>query len=121
MQGDYGRLRQMFVAALDNAIKYSSQGTQIEVDTQRQDDLFIVSIRDHGTGIPPQDLEHIFERFYRSGQKQVKGSGLGLAIMKNIGERHHIRIRLQSEWQKGTTIRFEVPQTEEHHLYQNIS
>lgn len=120
MQGDYGRLRQMFVAALDNAIKYSSHGTQIVVDTEHKTDAFVVLIKDHGCGIPANDLEHIFERFYRSGQKQVKGSGLGLAIMKTIAERHQIRICLQSEWQKGTTIRFEVPKTEEKNLYQNI-
>lgn len=112
MEGDYGRLRQMFVAALDNAIKYSAQDTQIEVQTSNQADFFIVSMQDHGCGIPAQDLEHIFERFYRSGQKHVKGSGLGLAIMKSIGDRHHIQIRLKSEDQQGTRICFYVPKAE---------
>ncbi len=111
MEGDYGRLRQMFVAALDNAIKYSAEGCGIEVDAKRQPDCLVVTIKDHGCGIPAQDLEHIFDRFYRSGQKKVKGSGLGLAIMKNIGERHKIRIQLQSVYEEGTRVRFYIPDT----------
>lgn len=109
IEGDYGRLRQMFLAALDNAVKYSAQGARIEVQTKNQPDFFTVFIQDHGCGIPAQDLEHIFERFYRSGQKHIKGSGLGLAIMKNIGERHGIDIRLESVYQQGTKVCFTVP------------
>ena len=121
MEGDYGRLRQMFVAALDNAIKYSAQGTQIEVRAVNEQEFFVVSVKDYGCGIPQQDLEHIFDRFYRSGQKKVKGSGLGLAIMKNIGERHNIEIRVQSVHQRGTCVSFYVPAREWEQCSQNIS
>lgn len=112
MEGDYGRLRQMFLAALDNAVKYSAEGMQIEIQTENRPDVFIVSIQDHGCGIPAQDLEHIFERFYRCGQKHVKGSGLGLAIMKNIGERHRIDVRLESVYHQGTKVCFSVRKKE---------
>ena len=114
-------LKQSSRVFIDNGIKYKRDGDSITISCQNDEGDCIIRVADTGLGMVQEDLNHIFERFYRSGQKQVKGSGLGLAIMKNIGERHHIRIRLQSEWQKGTTIRFEVPQTEEHHLYQNIS
>lgn len=109
IQGDYGRLRQMFAAALDNAIKYSPNGAQILVNAQRQPDSAVISIRDYGCGIPQEDMQNIFARFYRSKQNHEKGSGLGLAIMKSIGERHGIDIRLQSVSQEGTEVIFHIP------------
>lgn len=109
LYGDYGRLRQMFVAALDNAIKYSEEGEPVLVCAKRYPNAVEISIRDRGCGIPPENLEHIFARFYRSRPGRVDGSGLGLAIMKSIGERHGIDIRLQSEPGRGTEVIFLVP------------
>lgn len=107
--GDYGRLRQMFVAALDNAIKYSDKGKQVLVSARMYPDAAIVSILDHGCGIPQEDLQNIFVRFYRSRHGRAKGSGLGLAIMKSIGERHGIAVSLQSTFQEGTEVLFSLP------------
>lgn len=107
--GDYGRLRQMFIAALDNAIKYSEDGKQIVVSARRCPDAFMISILDHGCGIPPEDMQNIFARFYRSRSGRAKGSGLGLAIMKSIGERHGIAVSLQSVLQEGTEVQFTLP------------
>lgn len=106
MYGDYGRLRQMFVAALDNAIKYSPDGQQVVVEARAQADGVRISIRDHGCGIPPEDMQNIFMRFYRSRQGNKKGSGLGLAIIKSIAERHGIEVRLESALQEGTNALF---------------
>lgn len=107
--GDYGRLRQMFVAALDNAIKYSDNGKQVLVSARIYPDAAIVSILDHGCGIPQEDVQNIFVRFYRSRPGRTKGSGLGLAIMKSIGERHGISVSLQSAFQEGTEVIFSLP------------
>lgn len=104
--GDYGRLRQMFVAALDNAIKYSPAGAPILVRAETAPDFAEITIQDRGCGIPPENLAHIFDRFYRFRPGQEKGSGLGLAIMKNIGERHGIQIHIESEPEKGTSVIF---------------
>lgn len=108
--GDYGRLRQMFIAVLDNAIKYSAQGGQVIVKAEQVPDAVIVSVQDFGCGIPQEDLQNIFTRFYRSRQNSEKGSGLGLAIMKSIGERHDIEVCLQSVWQEGTKVIFRLPE-----------
>ena len=109
IEGDYGRLRQMFVAALENAIKYSPEGALVLVTAAARQESFLISIEDRGCGIPPEDLEHIFDRFYRCRQTGQKGSGLGLAIIKSIGERHQIAVSLQSVFQKGTCIIFQIP------------
>lgn len=108
MQGDYGRLRQMFVAALDNAIKYSAAGKQILVSAKIDTSHASISVCDHGCGIPQEEVSHIFERFYRSGNNHEKGSGLGLTIMKSIGERHEIDVSLQSTYHEGTTVTFRL-------------
>lgn len=107
--GDYGRLRQMFVAALDNAIKYSSFKGDILVQAKMLPDTAIISILDHGCGIPKEDIPNIFARFYRSSQGSEKGSGLGLAIMKSIGERHGIDVTLKSVLHEGTEVIFSMP------------
>lgn len=106
LEGDYGRLRQMFVAALDNAIKYSPKESEITVTARKQDGRIHISIKDCGCGIPPEDQAHIFERFYRSSRNRGKGSGLGLAIMKGIADRHQIEIRLESSTDSGTEVLF---------------
>ena len=106
IEGDYGRLKQMFIAALDNAIKYSPTNTEVYVNAKKQTDSFVISIRDHGYGIPNEELEHIFDKFYRSRQNHEKGSGLGLAIIKRIGERHNINIQIKSIYGDGTEIIF---------------
>ncbi len=106
--GDYGRLRQMFIATLDNAIKYSERGGRIVVDACKKADSFIISVQDYGCGIPAEELENIFARFYRGGQNREKGSGLGLAIIKSIAERHDIQVGIQSIWQEGTKISFTI-------------
>lgn len=107
--GDYGRLRQMFTAALDNAIKYSDEGKQVLVSARMHPDAAVVSILDHGCGIPKEDMQNIFVRFYRSRPGQTKGSGLGLAIMKSIGERHGISVSMKSVLREGTEVIFSLP------------
>lgn len=104
--GDYGRLRQMLLIVLDNAVKYSPKGSAVEVRLTPE----LASIRDHGPGIPSEDLPHIFDRFYRaSAVRDIAGTGLGLAIAKRIAERHGVKIEVESEPGRGTEFRFTLP------------
>ena len=100
-QGDYLRLKQLFTIILDNAIKFSAAGGKIEVTQSTQ----ALAIRDYGKGIEAEALPYIFERYYRSPDKDNQsGMGLGLAIAKQIAQRHQITIEaLQPEDQLGGT------------------
>ncbi|HAE43116.1 MAG TPA: two-component sensor histidine kinase [Clostridiales bacterium] len=103
--GDYGRLRQMFLIVLDNAVKFSDKSQQVEVTIESKEQSCHVSIANHGIGISEEDMPHIFERFYKSDdEKNRKGTGLGLAIAKHIADRHGIRIYVESE--QGNATRF---------------
>lgn len=103
--GDYGRLRQMLMIILDNAIKFSPENGKVEIvfgDKQ-------LTIKDNGTGIPPNDLPYIFDRFYKSRSEQNKtGTGLGLAIAKQIADRHGIELTVESKNGDGATFIFRM-------------
>ena len=107
--GDYGRLRQMFLIVLDNALKYSENGRNIWIEAKERGEYYYISIRDEGCGIPYEKQKYVFNRFYRSSGKEADGTGLGLAIMKNIAKHHGIEIRLYSEEGKGTKFSFIIP------------
>ena len=98
---------------LDNAIKYSSEESEIEIRAMEKDDSVLLEIRDHGQGISNEDLLHIFEYFYRCKDKagQVAGAGLGLAIAKGIIESHGGEIWAKSVLGKGTSFFFTIPKT----------
>ena len=92
--GDYGRLRQMLMIFLDNAIKFSPLGGTVEVSLAGN----VLKVVDHGCGIADKDLPHVFERFYKTRVETNKsGTGLGLAIAKEIAERHDIKVSMISE------------------------
>ncbi len=106
MYGDYGRLRQMFLVILDNAIKFSNEGGVVRIDIAKGERLEI-RIRDNGVGIAPEELPFVFDKFYKSKLRQnAKGSGLGLAIAKQIALKHDGAIEVQSELSKGTEFIF---------------
>lgn len=101
--GDYGRLRQMFLIILDNAIKFSPQNGIVTVSLNNK----TVSIRDNGIGITEGDLPYIFDRFYKvKSEKNKNGTGLGLAIAKQIADRHNIRVSVNSKQNEGTEFQF---------------
>lgn len=101
--GDYGRLRQIFTIILDNAIKFSPPQMSVEIKMKKSHNGCIISISDHGNGIPMEDIPHIFDRFYRERSEQNKcGSGLGLSIAKQIADRHHVTIQCHSTQEKET-------------------
>jgi two-component system phosphate regulon sensor histidine kinase PhoR len=98
---------------LDNALKYTPRGSQIEVNARLKNGEAEVCIRDNGPGIPAADLPHLFERFYRvdKGRSREKGgTGLGLSIVKHIVQLHGGRVWAESEPGKGAAFYFTVPQ-----------
>ncbi|SHN75596.1 HAMP domain-containing sensor histidine kinase [Desulfitobacterium chlororespirans] len=103
IRGDYVRLRQMFLIILDNAIKFSPPEENVWITFVNN----TVTIQDKGPGIPPDNLPHIFDRFYKSSAVENKtGTGLGLAIAKQIAHRHRIQIIVDSQPGQGTRFGF---------------
>lgn len=102
MLGDYDRLRQLFIIIIDNAIKFSNEHGTIYIEIKSTCPLEI-SIRDEGTGISPDELPFIFDKFYKSKLRQnATGSGLGLVIAKQIVLKHSGEITVESTLSKGT-------------------
>ena len=105
--GDYGRLRQMFLVILDNAIKFSKENGVIEIQVKKEEERFRVCIRDHGVGIKKEELPYIFEKFYTSKLRQnAKGTGLGLMIARGIALKHGSDIHVESEENEGSAFFF---------------
>jgi PAS domain S-box-containing protein len=109
---DVQKLYQVFLNLLDNAIKYSDPGDRVDVTVDESPSWMTVRIRDTGIGIPPEDLEQLFERFYRVNKDRSRatgGSGLGLAISKQIVEMHGGGISVESEVGRGSTFLVHLP------------
>ena len=100
--GDYGRLRQMIMIMIDNAIKFSPPKGHVYIAVSKDRDITL-SIRDEGKGIPREDLPYIFDRFYKtkSADNQT-GTGLGLAIAKEIALRHNATLQAFSGAGRGS-------------------
>lgn len=115
--GDEAKLRQVVVNLMTNALRYTPEGTPIEVAVGVQPVLSghsdaVLAIVDHGPGIPPEDAQRIFERFYRadsSRQRETGGTGLGLAIVAAIAKQHDGGIRLADTPGGGATMSLHVP------------
>ncbi len=106
---DDGRLRQVLLILLDNALRHAPDGSAIGIESAASGRKVLLLVRDHGAGIPPADLPHLFERFYRGrGENPESGSGLGLAIARELVEAMHGRIRIASDPGLGTTVTVEL-------------
>lgn len=104
---DRERFQQVLLNILDNARKYSNEGTQVVLEGKLKDEAIEITVSDEGEGIPKEDLPYVFERLYRvdkSRSRQLGGSGLGLAIAREIVELHGGSISVQSELGKGTSV-----------------
>ena len=115
--GDPARLRQLFLVLLDNAVRYSQSKGAVEVGIGRSNGEVTVSVSDSGIGIPPDELDGIFERFRRGGnaaEMNEEGLGLGLPVAKAIVEAHKGTIEMKSKVGEGTTVLVTLPaETEE--------
>ena len=110
LRADANRLERIFLNLLSNALKYSSPGTPVDVKARPVDGEVEISVRDVGKGIAPEDLPHLFERFYRGkGEHKTEGLGLGLFITRMLVEAHGGRIRAESEPGIGSAFIFTLP------------
>ena len=110
--GDADQLKQVLVALLDNALKYTPYEGTVSLSLTTTENSAIVKVSDTGIGISPEDLPHIFERFYRADRTRSRergGSGLGLAIVQSIVQEHQGSIEVESTPGKGSTFVLMLP------------
>ncbi|CAM3859769.1 histidine kinase [Mesobacillus thioparans] len=113
-KGDQHRLTQLLYILLDNALKYTPDGGQVELDLSRKQDELTITVRDTGIGIRPEEQSYIFDRFYRGDKarsRQEGSYGLGLSIAKWIVDIHQGTIEVKSEYGKGSTFVVKLPFT----------
>jgi signal transduction histidine kinase len=105
--GDKSGLQQVFINLINNAVKFSPEGSSVEVDVRLEAGAVRVAISDHGMGIPAEDIPHLYERFFRGRNvtiAEIPGSGIGLYIVKSIVEELGGSIQVESVLKQGTTI-----------------
>ncbi|ASA20753.1 sensor histidine kinase [Paenibacillus donghaensis] len=110
--GDRDKMKEVFLNLLDNSIKYGYVNSMIYVESWKEGDTAVVKIKDEGEGIPAEQLNYVFEPFYRAKRnapKEKGSAGLGLTIVKNIVDDHHGAIKLQSILNEGTEIKISLP------------
>lgn len=107
--GDFDKLLQVVTNVIENADKYSSQNSTVEVKLYSLDDDVILKVKDNGIGISQKDLEKIFEGFYKVDKDSPEGMGLGLFITKSIIKQHRGEIEIVSKLNKGTSVIIKLP------------
>jgi len=110
--GDKIRLQQLFTNLIDNALKFTPEGGSIRICVEKNGDCVQVKVVDTGIGIPKEEQENIFKRFYRADKSRSRdtgGVGLGLSIAQWIAHAHHGKIGVQSEMNKGSTFTVHLP------------
>lgn len=112
---DAPSLQQALLNLIDNALKHAPAGTAVEVELRRTPDRPLpvtIAVRDAGPGIPPEEHDRIFERFYRRGselRRETQGVGLGLSLVRHTMEAHGGRVRVESRPGQGATFTLELP------------
>jgi two-component system phosphate regulon sensor histidine kinase PhoR len=110
VQVDPARLEHVLVNLIHNAVKFTQPGGEVVLSTQREGDFVRFSVSDNGAGIPTDELERIFERFYKADRaRSGGGTGLGLSISRHLVEAHGGRIWVESLQGRGSTFHFTIP------------
>ncbi|MBH0177974.1 MAG: HAMP domain-containing histidine kinase [Nitrospira sp.] len=111
VKGDADKLSRILINLIHNAIKFTPHGGAIRIEAQVRGDAVELCVIDSGSGIPPHELDKIFDKFYwsESAPVEARGAGLGLAIAKNLVELHSGTIRVESVLGKGSCFSFAVP------------
>lgn len=111
LKGDTGQLGTLFLNIIDNAVKHTPKGGRIIIAAEKADSKAVIKIRDTGTGIPEEDIDRVFDRFYRVDKSRGSsaGFGLGLSIAKSIVEAHSGSITAQSKPSMGTIFTITLP------------
>ena len=105
--GDAKSLERALMALVDNAIKFSPDGGQVEIKLRKEENYVLVEVKDNGIGIQPEHVSRVFDRFFHSetsGENMFSGIGLGLAITNQVIKQHNGRLSVQSEPGKGSTF-----------------
>ena len=111
LEADGELLARLFGNLLNNAVKYGKEGKQIRVSMEKEGEYVVTRVINYGRIIPKQELDHIFQKFYRTEQSRSRdtgGTGLGLAIVQQIAELHHGQVRVKSDLQ-GTVFEVVLP------------
>lgn len=111
VKGDIGMIERVLSNLLENAIKYTPEHGKVQITPNSFDHTIRIEVSDNGPGIAPEDIPHIFSRYYRgkrTGAKDRAGTGLGLAIAQKILELHQSTIGVDSELERGTTFYFDL-------------
>jgi heavy metal sensor kinase len=114
VEGDRARIKQVVVNLLDNAIKYTPEGGEVDLKVGAQNSTAVLEVADNGPGIPPEALPRVFERFFRVDNVRSRlqgGAGLGLSIVKSICAAHRGRVEASSTFGQGSCFRVELPLT----------
>ena len=107
---DINLIRNILINLLSNAIKYSSENSELELLISNDKNDITISVKDHGIGIPKEDLQHLMERFFRSSNvSNIPGTGLGLHIVNRYVEELKGTINIESEINNGTTVTIKLP------------
>jgi signal transduction histidine kinase/HD-GYP domain-containing protein (c-di-GMP phosphodiesterase class II) len=112
IDADSDLLKQVFINLITNAVKYSPRGSKVTIGAHEEAVDIVVSVEDNGVGIPEEELEHVFDKYFRVRSEHTskfEGVGLGLAIVKNIIEQHGGMIRVESREGEGTKFIFTIP------------
>ncbi|MGZ6368134.1 MAG: sensor histidine kinase, partial [Ktedonobacteraceae bacterium] len=112
VQLDYLEIEQVLTNLIENAVRYTPSDSPINVGVQDQGDHMVISVADRGPGIPPADLERVFDKFYRvlgRAAERPAGSGLGLAVSKGLVEAHGGHIWAENREGGGSVFRFTLP------------
>jgi two-component system OmpR family sensor kinase len=113
IKGDAQRLKQLLLNLIDNALKYTGEEGRITLGLKAEGEEAVLTVADTGRGIPPGDLPHVFERFFRhsrtTSDKNISGFGLGLSIVKWIVDSHGGKIEVASKVGEGTTFTVRLP------------
>lgn len=114
VEADEDMIGQVLINLIDNAVKYTHQGGEVNISAETQKDQVKVAVSDTGIGIPIESIPRLFERFYRvdkARSREMGGTGLGLAIVKHILELHNGKIEVESIVGKGSMFTFYLPLT----------
>jgi signal transduction histidine kinase len=112
IHADKESITQVITNLIDNAIKYSGESKKVIISASEQNRYLVIKVKDFGIGIRKEEIDKIFERFYRGGDeltRTVKGSGLGLTLVKQIVEAHRGKISVESSSGKGSTFTVMIP------------
>jgi two-component system sensor histidine kinase BaeS len=109
VSGDAVRLRQVLDNVLSNALKFTAGSGEVEVVVRVDEGDAVLTVTDSGVGIRAEDLEQVFERFYRGGNARAKGSGIGLTVVRELVAAHNGEVSIESELGHGTAVTVRLP------------